>query len=82
MKTYGEIMKEILIEQGKIASNYFNINDIYDCYHRKTKKRIVLERNPRKIIEAVLSGLERSPIFKTVIVESDARQVRFFYILK
>jgi len=81
LKTYGEIMKEILIEQGKIASNYFNINDIYDCYHRKTKKRIALDRIPRRIIDAVLSGLERSHIFKKVIVESDARQVRFFYLL-
>ncbi len=29
MKTYGEYMKEILIEQGMIASNYFSLDDIY-----------------------------------------------------
>lgn len=74
-------MKEILIEQGKIASNYFDINDIFDCYHRKTKKRIALDRNPRRIIDAVIAGLERSPIFKQIVVESDAEQVRFFYLL-
>jgi len=81
LKTYGEIMKEILIEQGKISSNYFNINDIYDCYHRKTKKRIALDRNPRRIIDAVLSGLDRSPIFKEIKIEDNGRQIRFYYLL-
>ena len=81
MKTYGEIMKEILIEQGKIASNYFDINDIYDCYHRKTKKRITLNRSTRRIIEAVLAGLDRSPIFKEIKIKDNARQIRFYYLL-
>jgi len=81
MKTYAEYMKDILNERNGHATNYFDLDDIYDCWHRKNKRPVPMNRHPRRIINAVLDGLERSSMFKKIMVKVNGRQVRFFYLL-
>ena len=82
MKTYGEYMKDILDERNGHATNYFDLDDIYECWHRKNNRPVPIKRHPRRIIEAVLAGLERSPYFEKIMVKDNGRQIRFFYLLK
>ena len=75
-KTYGDIMVEVLREYNLSIVWYGELEVIHECWRRKNPEK--KQPHPCRVIQSVINGVSRSPLFTKRKVLQEGRWVRFF----